>query len=87
MLKMSQVSKIEEAILIALSNAEVSSGTGLVRYNFGLPDDALDSAKQALLSAILEVKPATDSRNPHGAYNAALDEWEAAIKELFGVAE
>lgn len=62
---MSQVSKIEEAILIALCNAEVSVGTGLIGYNFKLPDDALDKAKQALLSAILEVMPEQDHDFDH----------------------
>lgn len=100
---MSQVNKIDEAILVALCNAEVSAGTGLIGWNFKLPDDALDKAKQALLSAILEVKPKLPIKSRSGlnallnaislpkeeiafdnGYQKALDEWEQAIKGLFG---
>lgn len=86
---MSQVSRIEEAILVALSKADVSVGSGLIGYNFKLPDDALDNAKQALLSIILEARPAdnNDGNGFQAGHWAALAEWEDNIKKVFGVEE
>lgn len=82
---MSQVNKIEHILgNLVLPNYSKLNAVGEKRVQEG---------KQALLSAILEVKPSV-SKSPfaHPEFNAAykqgyqkaLDEWEQAIKELFG---
>lgn len=88
---MSQVSKIDE-ILDTMAGKCHNCGVG---HDSNLPScsEARDEAKQALLSAILEVKPDPKLLEPTDpdaswyadeAHNTALDEWEQAIKELFG---
>lgn len=89
---MAQVSKIDNILDIF--------GDIVIEYFVGRVDRdvlyrAATEAKQALLSAILEVMPEYGDSWPETpeedayqqGYNAALDEWEAAIKELFGVKE
>lgn len=91
---MYQVSKIDE-ILDTMAGKCHNCGVG---HDSNLPScsEARDESKQAILSAILEVKPAVpkspfahlgfDAACVQG-YQKALDEWEVAIKELFGVSE
>lgn len=82
---MSQVSKIVY-ILHRVRDAGAEDDN-MGAEDWTLSDKVIDEASQAILSAILEVKP-KKKNDPRfvvhsTGYNDALDEWELAIKRLF----
>lgn len=87
---MSQVSKIVYILQRVRDAGAEDDNMGAEDWT--LSDKVIDEASQALLSAILKVKPIREGgaavgknyRSGHAkGNNDALDEWEQAIKRLF----